>query len=139
MAFRYCKMKTFTALIPLLSVLSVSSEWPVPYPEYLVGFESMRHLTSSMTQYGTVCASPETFAGDSFVEFEEFDSPEYPKQNFFTGPCAEVLRTNRCFVGWDWETVTCQSFKTDEHKYLISQLGKCCSDGRSVCDVITVV
>ena len=130
-------MKYTGLLIHFLLATPIFGEWPVPYPESLVGFESMRHLTSSMTKYSTVCASPETFAGDSFVEFEEFDSSEYHEQHFFTGPCAEVLRTNRCFVGWDWETVTCQSFKTDEHKYLISQLGKCCSDGRSVCDVIS--
>lgn len=130
-----CKMKSLCALILFLSVLSVSSEWPIPYPEEHIGFESMRNITSRLTQYGTVCSSPENFAGDSFIEFEEFDSHEYIEPNYFTGPCAMVLHTNRCFVGWDWKTVTCDSFKTDEHKYLISQLGKCCSNGMSVCDV----
>lgn len=127
-------MKYVCAFIHILFVTAFS-EWPVPYPEELKMFENMRNFTASQTQYASVCASPEKFAGDSYVTFEEFNSEKYHEPIYFTGPCSEVFRTNRCFIGWDWGKVTCSSFKTDEHKYIISQIGRCCSDGKSICDV----
>jgi len=83
----------------------------------------------------TICATPENFVYDTIVTFEEYNPSHRVSSRRFRGPCGQIPYAFRSFVGWDWPTVTCNSFKTDEHKYIISQVGQCCSDDLTVCDV----
>jgi len=96
-------------------------------PHIAYSDEEMDQFNINMLVGQTVCASPE--------KFRWWQKARIPgRHDTFDGNCGDIPWSYVAFQGWEWDTVSCESFKTEEHKRLLVHMGKCCSDGRTVCD-----